>query len=281
MLSTNGRGRSDSVASASSHPEASTIVMDLDSFENDSSGFSRTMCFSHCFFNNNVGLVCSERGLLHFDLRLPARSQRRASLVSELKRTCKACFPWQTGGESAYVFAGGTTSTVGLYDLRMAGDTSSQVVQTYRPRALRSKQAAVSGIDLSKDKREILVSYEADHIYRFPCFPEAPAAGPSLEDINECSNSDKPLSELAGRCWNFTCNTFSRLTMHCVTTTSVRGASQSPHFSEIGQVCRSKRRVYLHRFGLRAFLDLRKTYWRGCELHKKRQLYMQWYFAAS
>ena len=63
--------------------------------------------------------------------------------------------------ESAYVFAGGSDSDVALYDLRMAGPSSgesSQVVKKFRPRALRHKSSsvAVSGIDLSKDKRELL-----------------------------------------------------------------------------------------------------------------------------
>jgi hypothetical protein len=75
--------------------------------------------------------------------------------------------------ESAYVFAGGTKDcTVRLYDLRMTGSESlhtSRIVQTYQPRALAnksvSKDVSVSGIDVSKNKRELLVSYESDHIY--------------------------------------------------------------------------------------------------------------------
>lgn len=46
-----------------------------------------------------------------------------------------------------------------LYDLRMTGRASSQAVQRYRPRPLRRKSSvSVSGIDVSKDKKELLVS---------------------------------------------------------------------------------------------------------------------------
>ena len=157
-------------------------------------GRSSSMCFSHHFLSSYVGLVCSERGLLHFDIRLPPRSQNMHSIIPELSKTCKACYPWRIGWsmldddnnrvgnvvelESAYVFAGGTKDcTVGLYDLRMTGSDSSstaRIVQIYQPRALAnksvSKEVSVSGIDVSKNKRELLVSYESDHIYTFPIF---------------------------------------------------------------------------------------------------------------
>jgi hypothetical protein len=35
------------------------------------------MCFSHHFLNSNVGLVCGEKGLRKFDIRLPPRQQER------------------------------------------------------------------------------------------------------------------------------------------------------------------------------------------------------------
>ena len=170
---------------------------------------SSLMAFSHHFLSANVGLVCSERGLLHFDLRLPARSQKRGSLVPELSRTCKSCYPWRLGSseggtdsdlESAYVFAGGTRNHVGLYDLRMTGSSSSlnnenQVVQRYRPRALKNKSmVAVSGIDLSKDKRELLVSYESDQVYTFPIL--GGKDDPTLDDI-EGVKHNKFVTELA------------------------------------------------------------------------------------
>lgn len=235
---TNGqRNRSNSTASSSSNTgDSSAIVISpeyqSENGESESAFFFRNslMCFSHHFLSANVGLVCSERGLLHFDIRLPARSQKRGSLVPELKGTCKACFPWRLGSskeddanssselESAYVFAGGSGVDVGLYDLRMTGSSSSssndnQVVQKYRPQAFmhhnKSSAVAVSGIDLSKDKRELLVSYESDHVYTFPIFEGRDR--PTLEDLDGSSgvsagnyqenksglDKDKPVPELA------------------------------------------------------------------------------------
>lgn len=169
------------------------------------------MCFSHHFLSSNVGLVCSEGGLLHFDLRLPPRSQKIGSLIPELRDCCRACAPWRfgvedktntecNGGEleSAYVFAGGNHTDVGLYDLRMTGSSSSlsssgvenlnNAIQKYRPTALHGKNGvAVSGIDLSKDKREILVSYESDHIYAFPIF--GGIREPTLQNVEEAMTS--------------------------------------------------------------------------------------------
>ena len=162
------------------------------------------MCFSHHFLSSNVGLVCSEGGLLHFDLRVPPRSQKRGSLIPELSDCCRACVPWRlergndeieygsnVGGEleSAYVFAGGNHTDVGLYDLRMTGSSSSllsvnNAIQRYRPTALRqNNDVSVSGIDVSKDKREILVSYESDHIYSFPVF--GGRREPTLQDVEQ------------------------------------------------------------------------------------------------
>jgi hypothetical protein len=188
------------------------------------SAHSSSMCFSFHFLSSNVGLLCSERGLLHFDIRLPPRSQRNRSIVPELGGTCKACHPWRVGGgplddcgggdgdggelESAYVFAGGSNdSTVGLYDLRMTGSSISSstnhVVQRYRPRALRDKLSssavAISGIDLSRDRRELLVSYESDQVYTFPIF--GGTDHPTLLDIEESTSmtthTDGAVPELA------------------------------------------------------------------------------------
>ena len=210
-----GRNRSNSTASASSNTGDSSAIIISPEYQSEDNGeeslfrfHNSSMCFSHHFLNANVGLVCSERGLLHFDLRLPARSQKRGSLVPELSSTCKSCHPWHVGSaeggdelESAYVFAGGTKNHVGLYDLRMTGSSSllgndNQVVQRYRPRALKHKSSvAVSGIDLSKDKRELLVSYESDQVYTFPIFG---GKNPTLADI-ESNNTkqNKYVAELA------------------------------------------------------------------------------------
>ena len=149
---------------------------------------------SHHFLSSNVGLVCSERGLLHFDVRLPPRSQKRGSLIPELSKGCKSCYPWRLGEESgggiiesAYVFAGGSKHAA-MYDLRMTGSSSvlsndNQVVQRYTPRGLRHKAVAVSGIDLSKDKRELLVAYESDQIYTFPVLKGK--VDPTLDDMKK------------------------------------------------------------------------------------------------
>ena len=214
------RARANSTTSTSSNTGgvSSAVILSpeysSENGESEMSAFrslqSEKMCFSHTFLNANEGLVCSERGLLHFDLRLPARSQKRGSLVEELRKTCKSCAPWRLGQgnddyqlESAYVFAGGSGVDVALYDLRMTGGSSgNQAVQRYRPRALQNKSSvAVSGIDLSRNKRELLISYECDQIYTFPIFPDASAAGPTLSDIesSDCATdkrSDKPIPEL-------------------------------------------------------------------------------------
>ena len=179
------------------------------------------MCFLHHFLSPNVGLLCSKHGLLHFDVPLPPRSQGSRSIVPELRGTCKACHPWRLGGgpldncgggdgdgelESAYVFAGRSNdSTVGLFDLRMTGSISltNHVVQRYRPRALRDKSSssavAISGIDLSRDRRELLVSYESEQVYTFPIFGGKDQ--PTLLDIKEStsmtSHTDGAVPELA------------------------------------------------------------------------------------
>ena len=69
------------------------------------------MCFSHHFLNHNTGLLCSERGLRRFDLRLPPREQPTESILGGPFRGCKACAVWSSAsansleeGDSAYVF---------------------------------------------------------------------------------------------------------------------------------------------------------------------------------
>ena len=109
------------------------------------------------------------------------------------------------------VLAGGSSADVAFYDLRMMTEGASQarrVVQRYRPTGLAAAEnVSVSGLDLSRDKQELLVSYESDQIYTFPVFPHLKsAAGPTLdelEDLNgprtrdECSGPTKVLSQLA------------------------------------------------------------------------------------
>ena len=70
------------------------------------------MCFSHHFLSQNTGLLCSERGLRRFDIRLPPREQTTRSILDGLFRGCKACAVWSSSksttsveeGDSAYIF---------------------------------------------------------------------------------------------------------------------------------------------------------------------------------
>jgi hypothetical protein len=109
---------------------------------------------------------------------------------------------------------------VALYDLRMTDGSSSRIVQKYRPRGLSADaQVSVSGLDVSKDKRELLVSYENDQvcssnrlfvvdvrelqymqswlltyrqIFTFPVFPHTSAAGPTIDELTDyCSTYEK------------------------------------------------------------------------------------------
>jgi len=145
------------------------------------------MCFSHHFVDTHNGLLCSERGLRRFDIRINPREQQSTSLLSS--GTCKACAVWSRDSiNSSYVFVGGSSADVTLYDLRMLTDgrgPSSKVVQLYRPRYLaENASVSVSGIDISKNKRELLISYENDQIYSFPICPSASAAGPTVDELD-------------------------------------------------------------------------------------------------
>lgn len=70
------------------------------------------MCFSHHFLSQNTGLLCSERGLRRFDIRIPPREQATRNVLGGLFRGCKACAIWSSSksttsleeGDSAYVF---------------------------------------------------------------------------------------------------------------------------------------------------------------------------------
>jgi hypothetical protein len=197
------------------------------------------MCFSHHFLNAHVGLLCSERGLRRFDLRLPAREQPSQSILGGPFRACKSCAVWSNPtsqleeGDSSYVFgtckrgdvfatllhyfhspgdpdavcfiivttAAGSSADVALCDLRMGEGSTSRVIQHYRPNGLSvADHVSVSGLDLSRDKQELLVSYESDQIYTFPVFPQITAKlGPTVDQIRDLCNEaeDKVLSELA------------------------------------------------------------------------------------
>lgn len=154
-----------------------------------------SMAFTHCFLNRHIGLLCSERGLHKFDLRLSPREQPRENLFvlptpndESAKMVCKACALWNQQNnpqqsledqETWYAFAGGTSGVVGLYDLRMDGSTAtnSRALQTYLPSTLGNASlnnithTSVSGLGVSKDGTELLVSYDSDQIYTFDVVP--------------------------------------------------------------------------------------------------------------
>jgi hypothetical protein len=70
----------------------------------DSSSLRPGMCFSHHFVDAHTGLLCSERGLRRFDIRVNPREQQVRSVLSS--DSCKACAVWSKGSEeSAYVFS--------------------------------------------------------------------------------------------------------------------------------------------------------------------------------
>lgn len=90
----------------------SSIIVSPDYFDDPGDLWFRSgMCFSHQFLNKNTGLICSEHGLLRFDLRLPPREQPTQSLLGEFG-PCKACAIWSAArsdesledGDSVYVF---------------------------------------------------------------------------------------------------------------------------------------------------------------------------------
>ena len=66
-----------------------------------------------------------------------------------------------------------------------ASSGGGRVVQHYRPKGLETADhVSVSGLDLSRDRQELLVSYESDQIYTFPVFSSLKsAAGPTLDDL--------------------------------------------------------------------------------------------------
>ena len=184
------------------------------------------MAYSHQLLTADTGLLCSDRGLFHFDMRVPPREQPRQpfKLIPNKARgwrsyvsRIKSCAVWSPslGTEEAkqshlvdsnYVFAGGSGEEVHMFDLRMESsrEESNRVVERYRPRVLKdTENVSVCGIDVSKDGRELLVSYENDQIYTFPIFNQASsAAGPSLEEIDQWSSryledADEAVPDLA------------------------------------------------------------------------------------
>ena len=60
--------------------------------------------------------------------------------------------------------AGGSSGEVCLYDLRFVSDSNPKIIQRYLPSALNKKHVSVSGIDISRDNKELLISYENDQV---------------------------------------------------------------------------------------------------------------------
>jgi hypothetical protein len=186
------------VSAAVVHPHA----IDTDgAWEHLGSGIGG-MAYSHLSLTAHTGLLCSERGLHRFDLRLSPSEQSRRSLMpsrdgrdsdSDTIVPCKTCVIWSPHSqhrpllemEPNLVFVGGSSAYVELLDLRMSGP-NRKVLQRYKPRRLNGNDdVSVSGLDVSKDGRELLVSYESDQIYTFPIFPDVSCpAGPSLDDVD-------------------------------------------------------------------------------------------------
>jgi hypothetical protein len=203
------------------------------------------VAYSHCMVNAHVGLIASDRGLHRFDLRLPPREQYTKSLLGPDPGfgagKCKACAvwtpPWMSMSQlsdgtvdSSYVFAAGASSVVHLYDLRMDGSGAGEqprTVQKYQPRGFSDRKylprgfssvrdsVLVSGLDVSKNGQELLVSYEKDQIYTFPVYPHTRSlAGPTEDEIQMSPRDLTPpidndcLPELAsygGHLNRFTC----------------------------------------------------------------------------
>jgi tetratricopeptide (TPR) repeat protein len=94
----------------------------------------------------------------------------------------------------------------------MSDESQNRAVQIYTPSGLTSSShVSVSGLDLSRDRQELLVSYESDQIYTFPIFPNTKLQGCSVasqveevqasispsEDDEEGRRTVTPLRELA------------------------------------------------------------------------------------
>lgn len=75
-----------------------------------------------------------------------------------------------------------------MYDLRFLGD-SARIIQSFQPSCFSAlDDVSVSGIDVSKDRKELLVSYESDQIYTFPLFPSH-ITDPTTDDMISYSNN--------------------------------------------------------------------------------------------
>jgi WD40 repeat protein len=72
------------------------------------------MCFSHNFLNQHTGLLCSERGLRRFDIRLSPREQVTHSLLGGPFKACKACAIWRSPTSESSLEEGASTYVFGM-----------------------------------------------------------------------------------------------------------------------------------------------------------------------
>ena len=80
--------------------------------------------------------------------------------------------------------AGGSSGDVTLFDLRMSDAASNKVIQRYRPSGINTESVSVSGLDISKDKRELLVSYENDQVNNVQLSSSSSRNGPFTQTIS-------------------------------------------------------------------------------------------------
>jgi hypothetical protein len=87
---------------------SSTIIVSPEYADNSQIDYSyrmQRMCFSHHFVDTHSGLLCSDRGLLRFDIRVNPMEQQKRSMLSNSRKTCKTCAVWSKDSDiSAYVF---------------------------------------------------------------------------------------------------------------------------------------------------------------------------------
>jgi WD40 repeat protein len=182
---------------------------------------SEGMAYSHLVLTDHTGLVCYDNGLNQYDLRCSLHSQPDAIITG---MPIKACAQYRP----TLLFVGGGRD-VKLVDIRVSGGTSffrqyepsyfdpvaaghhdADDDSTSPPPRWNSRRAAlasvsVSGLDISKDHRSLLVSYESDQIYEFPICPNARSrAGPTMDEIDRPTQTVRETKCFGGHLNRFT-----------------------------------------------------------------------------
>ena len=167
---------------------SSSVIIDPERL-GGSSMFTMEMAFCHTPLTIHTGLMCCGQGLLRYDVRAPRTEQRLLDTSSKAVAVWPPIKELHETTEPNMVFVGGFEPTVELLDLRMDGSATqtASVVERYWYGAPdrtppTDNGVSVSGIDISKDGRQLLVSYESDQIYTFPILGSH-NAGPTLSDI--------------------------------------------------------------------------------------------------